>query len=205
VHSADTAMNIHPSVLADEFTTAASQGDRHTVASAVKNGIVCVDAKNRYGQTALHLAVWGNEGDMVALLLRLKADVSICDTKGRNALHFACFRGCKDTVKMLIDKNISLEAADANKDTPLLVAARGDNMNCVNTLLMKNANIYASNNNGDTCLTLAKCCATDNTYNGIKEHCKQFGINMNMLAKRDPIEYIDDLPIFHQNYFDNWQ
>jgi ankyrin repeat protein len=61
-----------------------------------------VNARNRYGETPLHLAIMHSTKDMVELLLANRADVNAKDIFGNTPLHNAACKGDKDIVELLL-------------------------------------------------------------------------------------------------------
>lgn len=52
-----------------------------------------LNERDFHGRTALHLAAWANQKDVVERLLDVGADVSVGAADGVQAIHFACMKG----------------------------------------------------------------------------------------------------------------
>ncbi|MBC6415885.1 MAG: ankyrin repeat domain-containing protein [Bdellovibrionales bacterium] len=84
-----------------------------------------VNAKNNYGETALHLATkYGNE-EIAELLLKNKADVNATDNRGKTALHHAFGYGIE--METLFIENGTLVYVTDNKGQTVLDFAIKDN------------------------------------------------------------------------------
>ena len=62
-----------------------------------------VNFQNSDGQTALHIAVYHANEDIVQLLLNSGADVNIQDKYGFTALHYAVFTRNEEIVQLLLN------------------------------------------------------------------------------------------------------
>ncbi len=71
------------------------------------------------GGTPLMAAAFVGDAQMVALLLKHRADVKSANANGETALHFAVQQGQVEIVKMLIDARAPLDAKSSNGKTPL--------------------------------------------------------------------------------------
>ncbi len=71
-----------------------------------------IDAKARFGTTALHWATFAGHKVMVQLLLEKGADIA-AETEDRStALHVAAVRGNGDEVQLLLEKRANVDAKD---------------------------------------------------------------------------------------------
>ena len=75
--------------------------------------------RNRYGATALMIAVEWRREDMVKLLLEYGADTEIRDKKGRAPLLLAAHEGDLEIVRHLVKSGANLETEDRWGRTPL--------------------------------------------------------------------------------------
>ena len=78
------------------------------------------------GFTALHFAAYYGHPEILALLLRHFADISIKNSESRTALHVAVARCHPEIVKALISAGSDLNARDKNGRTPLHLAVVND-------------------------------------------------------------------------------
>lgn len=83
-----------------------------------------VHAKNRYGETVLHKAMFNPSLKMtlVDLLLQRGADPNEGSSTGETALHYAVRWGRDDVVRFLIQKGADFEAESNERQTPLSIA-----------------------------------------------------------------------------------
>lgn len=65
-----------------------------------------LDNKNKNGDTLFHHNYLG-ETNTLNLLVKLKADPSICNNDGRSPLHMACIRNCTNTIEFLFKNGVS--------------------------------------------------------------------------------------------------
>jgi len=84
-----------------ELLLAAKSGDKERVRLLLENG-ANVNARDRYGWTALMWAVFKGYKEIVKLLLENGADVNVRDFFGNTALKFASMKiGCEEIVELL--------------------------------------------------------------------------------------------------------
>ena len=124
---------------------------------------VDVNAKDQYGDTALHIACIDGQTDTVQLFLDLHdhgIDFNVVNNDGLTPLHLACKMGYVDTVRLLLEqskkKNIDIRAK--NGSTPLHTACFYDQEEVAEMLLDNLDNfgidINAVNNDGKTAMEL---------------------------------------------------
>ncbi len=88
---------------------AAWKGDMGVVQQHLAAGTV-VDAKNKWGSTALHYTARGGQVAVAGLLISSSADVNAGDAAGLTPLHFAASAGHEEVAKLLIAKGADLNA-----------------------------------------------------------------------------------------------
>ncbi|PVD18899.1 hypothetical protein C0Q70_21457 [Pomacea canaliculata] len=117
-----------------------------------------INAKNAAGSTALHLSAYHGLDDVVDMLLRKGADITIKDINGHVALHRACVGHRASTVRLLIKSG----HCDPHMRCPqngwvaLHEAAMRGNVECVKALLELNATPYPRNDDRETPVDVAK-------------------------------------------------
>ena len=103
-----------------------------------------VNAKDRYGFTALHIACQsGNKEAVESLLAHKDIDLIVRDGNGDTPLHEACFHGHEEVVKVLLKKMKTDGKPDVTKVnikneaelTPFHIACREDHYRIVQLLL----------------------------------------------------------------------
>jgi len=127
-----------------------------------------MNAKDRWGNTALHLACWNGQTETAQLIIhylkKLDIDLNAKNDCGDTALHLACIDGQTETAQLIIknsiDFDIDLNAKSDYGRTPLHWACINGQTETVQ-MILKNwkefgIDIKAQNNNGKTALDLIK-------------------------------------------------
>ncbi|MCP5105352.1 MAG: hypothetical protein GY950_18330 [bacterium] len=125
---------------------AAEKGDVTTVKQLLSKSPQLLDARNKVGKTALHLAAHKKQAAAVKMLLAKGADVNIKSTCPQEAtpLHFAASGGDIGIVKMLVGKGAKVDAGEKDGETPLAYAAYNGHKEVVAFLLEKGAAVNPS-------------------------------------------------------------
>jgi ankyrin repeat protein len=125
-----------------------------------------LDASDKYGITALHIAAHLPNAEVAHMLIERAAAINGRDNKGRTPLHFAMRDGWggwdDDTpqshndlfrcVRLLLDRGASAEAQNNDGSTPLHVAASNMSREIVQLLIENITDIDLRNNDGQTTL-----------------------------------------------------
>ena len=126
-----------------------------------------LDASDKYGTTALHIAAFLPDYKVVQMLIERTAAIDVRDTKGRTPLHYAMRdfelgwdydngrRSDDDIfhcVQLLLDHGASAEAQNNHGSTPLHVAASKMSREIIQSLIENSTNIDLRNNSGRTAL-----------------------------------------------------
>ncbi|MBI3441871.1 MAG: ankyrin repeat domain-containing protein, partial [Proteobacteria bacterium] len=122
---------------------AAHRGDLKGVKKFLASGAT-VDAKDAYGHTALILAAWNSNADVVRLLIEQHAKVDEKDNKGMTALMMAALNGNLDVARLLIKNGANVNQMNKSGRTVLIYAVDSDDTDMLH-LLLKNgahANLY---------------------------------------------------------------
>lgn len=117
-----------------------------------------INASDGMKRTALHMAAWKADPELVQLLLRSKASTSQKARDNFSALHFAIQSGSLECCQLLVEKNPKLlhEAITKGKKMPLHLAAAKNNLEICQFLLDKGADPSALASNKQTALDFAK-------------------------------------------------
>ncbi|MFB8787332.1 MAG: ankyrin repeat domain-containing protein [Potamolinea sp.] len=108
-----------------------------------------VNAKNKNGETPLHLA---RSQEMAQLLIAKGADVNAKNKNGETPLHLA---RSQEMVQLLIAKGADVNAKNKNGETPLRLALRINKQEIAQLLIANGADVNARDNYGETLLNLA--------------------------------------------------
>lgn len=114
-----------------------------------------IDAKNRYGVTALSIACINGDVAAVRSLLDQHADPNVAIAGGETPLMTAARTGSVDVVQLLIDAGADVNATEASQQTALMWAAAEGNTDVVDALIIASANIDAETNQDFTAMLFA--------------------------------------------------
>jgi len=123
-----------------------------------------LNARNKFGYTALQSAIRYGYKKIIVLLVELGADPEAVDADGRSALHHAALSNELGAAKLLISKGADIHKKDPYRYTPLHLAAREGNEEIVKLLLDEGANINATIDVGYTAIDLADQFPTVQDY-----------------------------------------
>ncbi|CVL06326.1 related to ankyrin [Fusarium mangiferae] len=110
------------------------------------------------GRSAIFLARSSGSAELVKLLIRHGANLSITDVSGFTCLHVAAYHGFEDIVRILVQSKINVSPQIKNCFTPLHLAARGGSIKCYQYLLEQGADASIRDPEGGNILHHA--CAT---------------------------------------------
>jgi hypothetical protein len=111
-----------------------------------------VNRRNAVGETALMLAAFRGNLDVIKVLHKAGADVN---HSGWAPLHYAAYEGHAAVCRYLIENDAEVEAKAPNGSTALMLASRQGHLEAVKVLLWEQANPNASNGDGATALSWA--------------------------------------------------
>lgn len=140
-----------------------------TEAGALIASGVEINAPDKMKRTALHIASWKGNSDMVRLLIRCKASCIETAMDGFTALHFAAQSGSCKCCELLVEKQKSLLVARVSKGskTALHLAIAKGNMDMVQCLVALGSDIMAKTAKGQSCLELSS--GKQEIYDFLKE------------------------------------
>ena len=135
-------------------------GNLPEVISVLENDVE-VNAKDKFGRTALHHAVIDKNFEICKILVAHKADVSVPDHAFFTPLHFAAQEYALEITELLIQNNAIIDAKNEHGNTPLWIAVfnsrgRGE---IIQLLLQAGADPHKENNSGVSPLKLAQTIA----------------------------------------------
>ena len=144
-----------------------------------------VDARNREGDTALHIAVRMNQKDSSEFLISRGASIfsgnsagqsplyiaftsngvrewiinpttiNARDGLGNNMLHYAAEWKFNNVIPLIIRNGLSVEEANATGETPIFMAVKTNSTSTIKVLVDNNANINARDSQGNSILHTA--------------------------------------------------
>ncbi len=71
-----------------------------------------IDARNKYGCTALMEAIRDNRTNEIKLLVNAQSDINAADNNGKSVLMYASEKGLKDYVRLFIEKGADINCVD---------------------------------------------------------------------------------------------
>jgi len=140
-----------------DIFAAAQEGTVDDVKSFLDKG-VDVNAKDKYGQTPLHIAVGRENIEIVKFLVSEKgADVNAKEVDEKTPLHLAASYNDKvEIARFLVSNGADVKAKNNGGYTPLHKAVGGKNVELVRYLVMEGkADVEAKDGYGDTPLNTA--------------------------------------------------
>ncbi|HET7221474.1 MAG TPA: ankyrin repeat domain-containing protein [Vicinamibacterales bacterium] len=121
---------------------AAEKADRARVAALLKQK-ADVNAAQADGMTALHWAVYHDDGEIAGQVLRAGANVNAANRYGVTPLSLACTNGSASLVTLLLTGGADPNLALPGGETPLMTAARTGTLASVKALLARGALVDA--------------------------------------------------------------
>ena len=129
-------------------------GDAELVQTLVALGIN-VNTKFQDGLSALWIAAFTNNRDMIDVLAAGKANMDIKDKNGKTVLMWAVENDKKEVANSLIKNGANVNLTDNSKRTALMSAVLADKPRMVRMLVMNNANIDLKDNEGNSAILVA--------------------------------------------------
>ncbi|MGD8961897.1 MAG: ankyrin repeat domain-containing protein [Desulfobacterales bacterium] len=136
------------------FNQAIKRDDFITVKALIAAG-VDVNAKNKSGETPLHIAAVRGYQEITSVLIDKGANVNAIDGRELTPLHAAAWGGHKETVALLIANGAEVDARGDDGVTPMLVSTLSGRNDTMELLINNGANINARNRSGMTPLHAA--------------------------------------------------
>jgi ankyrin repeat protein len=150
-------------------------GNLKNVQYLIENDFADVSAKNKKGQTPLHLACAGNQPLKMKIVKFLieeqKADSAITCNAGKAAVHYSAENGLLSVLRYLVEEKKADPAAACNEGkTALHYAAESRDLNVLRYLIEEQKlDIEATENNGRTVLHMA-CQSNSKLYWPIQKY-----------------------------------
>ena len=134
---------------------AARLGFRDLAAHLIDNHPEHVNARNDWGDSAMHAVVGEGNTEILSLLLEHDADVESRNEFDSTPLHWASDYGKLGIGQCLLDHGADIDARDEDGYTPLFRAALGGHVEFAQMLLERGAAIDFRDNEGETPLSWA--------------------------------------------------
>ncbi|KAM0510858.1 hypothetical protein ACHAPE_010484, partial [Trichoderma viride] len=134
-----------------------------------------IEAKNRCGETSLHLAAYGGQEEIAKMLLEEGADIDAASSDGETPLLKAVSQGYEKIATMLIEKGADIDAASSDGETPLLKAASEGYEKIVAMLIEKRAYINVVDDERFTPLRKAASNGHERTVKILRENGAELG------------------------------
>lgn len=115
---------------------------------AVSHKEADINSRNQNGDTALSIAAYDGQKDVVGQLIAKGADVNTRNNYGATPLHLAINTGHTDVVELLVAKGADVNAKDSIGQTPLYTAAGKGSLDVVKLMIDKGADINNKGNDG---------------------------------------------------------
>ncbi|XP_019852665.1 PREDICTED: death-associated protein kinase 1-like [Amphimedon queenslandica] len=125
-------------------------GNLATLRNLLTNESVNVDATNKHGEGALHIAAGYGRLEIVKELRQFGARLDISDKQGDTPLYWASRHGHNDVVIYLCSNGVDINHQDKSGETATHVAARYGHPDVLESLISFNANLDIQDNDGDT-------------------------------------------------------
>jgi ankyrin repeat protein len=132
----------------------AERGDTQRLQEIIEAKQVSVNAFNSANETFLYIAANSRQAEVVELLLKLGADVSIRGRNRRTPLHAAASAGACDCTRLLINSGASINAEDDHGRTPLYDAIERMALDVVLALIKNGAKVIHRSKLDQTPLSL---------------------------------------------------
>ena len=154
------------------------------LAELLINSDSLVEDKDRENRTPLMYAVescYGDNVDVVKLLLQHKAKVGLQDNNGNSALHRSAERGYANSMSALLEYGAFINVENKEKETPLHLACKFAYEQCVEILLRNKAGVHIKKSLGKTPIDIAPDsikhlfeapleCTSDSSYCSLSSH-----------------------------------
>ncbi|XP_040590958.1 E3 ubiquitin-protein ligase MIB2 isoform X6 [Mesocricetus auratus] len=108
-----------------------------------------VDTKNQ-GRTALQVAAYLGQVELVRLLLQARASVDLLDDEGNTALHYAALGNQPEATRVLLSAGCGVDARNGTRSTALHVAVQRGFLEVVKTLCERGCDVNLPDAHADT-------------------------------------------------------
>jgi len=130
----------------------AARGNNVELAKFLLNNRANVQRRNSHGDTALTLASFAGNKEIVRLLLERKPEIN---HGGWNALQYASYEGHSEIVTLLLAAGADINLKAPNGYSPLMLAAKRGHLDVVRTLTAAKADLTVKSDDA-TAISLAR-------------------------------------------------
>lgn len=114
-----------------------------------------IEAQDKKGMTAAHLAAWHGHKDVITALNACGANMDAQDKQGRTPAHMAVRKGRINAIRTLSECGANMDAKDVGGRTPTHLAAERGHKNCIKALKKCGANLDIPMSDGKTPIQIA--------------------------------------------------
>ncbi|WP_339045322.1 ankyrin repeat domain-containing protein [Candidatus Mesenet endosymbiont of Agriotes lineatus] len=136
------------------FYAVSSKQIKRAVFMLANTSTMKIDAKNEYGNTAVHLAVSNNDLHMLEILAAFRANLNIQDDQGNTALFTAILGGSLDMIQTLLKLGAGYNICNIRDNFPIHLAVERRYLTIINQLCTEDT-VNRKNFNGLVPLHLA--------------------------------------------------
>ena len=150
----------------------------HNLAVSLLQSGADVEAKNTRNETALYIACFRGNLDIVQLLVENhEARVNISDLDGDTPLSVACYEDKNQVIRFLLQNDACrVNTRGIRGDTPLHIAVSNCSNDIVQMLIEKGADVDAVNNENETPLHIAARHSRIDTIQTLLRHAKRLDV-----------------------------
>lgn len=136
----------------------------------IKSGADLTAPSNPVGETALHLATFSGNQEVIKFLIEAGSNPNQPNKFGQTPLHTACFFGLEESAQTLLDQGADPNAKNNLGEQPLHLAALQGNKKMMEALLLQGADINARDKEGDTPINIAAISCDKETLQFLQDH-----------------------------------
>ena len=158
---------------------AASGGSLFLVNKILESGLIDINARSLFDDTAINLASSKGHAAVVERLLKAHADVDSVDANYYTPLMHASLNGHEEVVTLLLAAKAEVNVVNVSHNTPLMFAVENGNVAIVDQLVKAGANVNIPTQNRWTALMKA----SQKGYTEVVERLLAAGANVNKQAQ----------------------
>mmetsp|Transcript_17949 Transcript_17949/g.26580 ORF Transcript_17949/g.26580 Transcript_17949/m.26580 type:complete len:220 (+) Transcript_17949:55-714(+) len=137
------------------FESCSRKGSEELAKRSIDDGLIDVNARGIFGDSALHFAAHSGNVDGIMCLIERGADINSKNNLKVTPLGKAVAEGHIDAIKCLLENGADMNTVDDVPATPLMAAARRCRIDVLELLLHHGAHVNMADNFGNTALHFA--------------------------------------------------